>query len=130
MGVTSDQGLMMSRLDRAVHELRDQFAPQEVPVVSLLGREAEGRRRRLVVLTDHRLLVAGRRTEPVVVLSPDLCTISYDDATGRLRLEDPDQTVVLREVAPLPARLLRDLLRWRHATTPPPTRHVPLFAAG
>ncbi|HSK24187.1 MAG TPA: hypothetical protein VK906_13460 [Egicoccus sp.] len=119
----------MSRLDRAMHEARTRFAVDEVPVVCLLGREAEGRRHRLVVLTDHRLLVVGRGTEPLIELSADLTRPVYDAADRTLRLEDPTQTVVIREVEAGPAALLADLVRWRHGAPPPP-RRLTLVATG
>ena len=119
----------MSRLDRAMHEAREHFAVDEVPVVCVLGREAEGRRRRLVVLTDRRLLVVGRGTEPLIELSADLARPTYDLTVGTLRLEDPERTVTVREVEPGPAALLADLLSWRRGA-PAPARRLTLVAAG
>lgn len=119
----------MSRLDRAMHEARTHFAVDEVPVVCVLGREDEGRRHRLVVLTDRRLLVIGRRAEALVELSADLTRPVYDVADRRLRLEDPARTVSVREVDPGPAGLLADLLRWRRGASTPP-RRLTLVAAG
>lgn len=119
----------MSRLDRAMHEAREHFSVDEVPVVCVLGREAEGRRRLLVVLTDRRLLVVGRGTEPPIELSADLTRPVYEAAVGTLRLEADDRTVVVREVDPGPAALLADLLSWRRRAPTPP-RRLTLVATG
>lgn len=109
----------MSRLDRALHQARHHFADGEIPVACVLGREADGRRQRLVVLTDRRLLVTGRRTEPLVELAVDGCALRLDVRAATLQFDDPAGTVRLRDVCPISAQVLRDLLRWRHVGTPP-----------
>ena len=119
----------MSRLDRAMHEARTHFTVDEVPVVCVLGREAEGRRHRLVVLTDRRLLVVGRGTEPLIEMSADLTRPVYAVSDQTLHLEDPVRTVVIREVEAGPAALLADLLRWRRGAPTPP-RRLTLVATG
>lgn len=83
----------------------------------------------MVVLTDRRLLVVGRSSEPLVELSADLTRPVYDATDRTLRLEDPTQTVVLREVDAAPAALLADLVRWRRRT-PAPARSLTLVATG
>jgi hypothetical protein len=113
-----------------MHDAREHFAVDEVPVVCVLGREAEGRRRRLVVLTDRRLLVVGRGTEPLIELSADLTRPAYDLTDGTLRLEDPERTVTVREVEPGPATLLADLLSWRRGAPAAPARRLTMVAAG
>ena len=109
----------MSRLDRALHDVRHHLAAGEVPVVSVLGREVDGRRRRLVVLTEHRLLVAGRRTEALVAFCPDACTVAYDPVGAVLTITDASTTLSLRDVDATAAGLLQDLLRWRRRPAAP-----------
>lgn len=103
----------MSRLDRAVRRVRQHLEADEGLLASAFGLEAEGRRHRVVVVTDRRVVVGWRRGAVPDVLGMTT-TGTYDRAEGRLELTDGDHVVVLREVdRPEAERVLRVLGR-RH----------------
>jgi hypothetical protein len=101
----------------------------EVPVVCVMGREAEGRRRRLVLLTDRRILVLGRRAEAPVVVGADVVRADHDRMRGTLRLTSDGVEVGLRDVDPAAATLLVDHLRHRHTGRPGATGSLRLLTA-
>lgn len=109
----------MSRLDRAVRRVRQQHLdPDEGLLASACGLEVDGRRHRVVVVTDRRVVVAWRRGD-----TPDLlamtATGTYDRATGHLELADEDVTVALRDVDQHEAeRVVRVLGRRHHRPLP------------
>ena len=87
----------MSRVDRAVRRVRQHLAPNEYLQASAWGFEADGRRARVVVVTDHRVVVGWRRPAPPEELT--LATVAtYDRHEGLLTLVDGDTTVRLRGV--------------------------------
>lgn len=86
------------RTDHAVRRARRHLADGEVVIASALGTEADGRRRRVVLLTDQRLLVAGLRADPPVELALDGCTGAYEPGGGLLTLRQGETEIVLREV--------------------------------
>ena len=87
----------MSRIDRAVRRVRQHLDRNEYLQASAWGVEADGRRARVVVVTDHRVVVGWRRPSPPEELT--LGTVAtYDRREGRLTLVDGDTTIQLREV--------------------------------
>lgn len=103
----------MSRVDRAVRRTRQHLDRNEALLVSAWGVEADGRRARIVVVTDRRVLVAWRRPAPPQLLSP-ATTAVYDRAEGRLTLVDGDEVVRLRGVDPREGQQVVALLDRQH----------------
>lgn len=104
----------MSRIDRAVRRARQHLQAGEALLVSAWGVEADGRRHRVVVVTDQRVLVAWRRPTPPDILS-STASATYDRTDGRLTLADGDTEVRLRDVDPREGRQVVQLLDRRHA---------------
>ena len=103
----------MSRVDRAVRRVRQQLDQHEYLLASAWGVEVDGRRARVVVVTDRRVVVGWRRPSPPDVLSAT-ATAVYDRAEGRLTLLDGDATVRLRDVDPREGRQVVALLDRAH----------------
>lgn len=103
----------MSRVDRAVRRVRQHLDDNEALLVSAWGIEAEGRRHRVVVVTDQRVLVAWRRPGPPESLSATT-SATYDRLDGLLVLTDGDTVVRLRAVEPREGRQVVQLLDRRH----------------
>lgn len=103
----------MSRLDRAVHRIRQHLDRDEGLLASAMGLELEGRRHRVVVVTDRRVVVGWRRGTPPDVLSMTT-TGTYHREEGRLELVDGDQVVVLRDVDRHEAERVVGVLGRRH----------------
>lgn len=104
----------MSRVDRAVRRARQHLQPDEALLVSAWGIEADGRRHRVVVVTDQRVLVAWRRPGPPDVLSMN-ASATYDRLEGRLTLTDGESSITLRDVETREGRQVVQLLDRRHA---------------
>lgn len=104
----------MSRVDRAVRRVRQHLDRNEHLQASAWGVEAEGRRARVVVVTDQRVVVGWRRPAP-----PDELTLgtlaTYDRTEGLLTLVDGDTTVRLRGVDAREGRQVVALLDRTHA---------------
>lgn len=103
----------MSRVDRAVRRARQHLDPGEVLLVSAWGVEAEGRRARVVVVTDRRVIVGWRRPGQPDVLSVST-TASFDHAQHMLTLTDGDTVVGLRDVDPREGHQVVHLLDRAH----------------
>ena len=103
----------MGRVDRAVRRARQHLERDEVLLVSAWGVEAEGRRARVVVVTDQRVVVGWRRPGQPDVLSPST-TATFDRRERRLTLVDGDTTVALRDVDPREGQQVVGLLDRRH----------------
>lgn len=103
----------MSSIDRAVRRARQHLDDTETLLVSAWGIEAEGRRRRVVVVTEQRVLVAWRRPGSPEVLSAST-SATYDRRDGLLVLTDGDTVVRLRAVEPREGRQVVQLLDRRH----------------
>lgn len=103
----------MSSVDRAVRRTRQHLDDTETLLVSAWGIEAEGRRRRVVVVTEQRVLVAWRRPGSPEVLSAST-SATYDRRDGLLVLTDGDTVVRLRAVEPREGRQVVQLLDRRH----------------
>lgn len=99
----------MSRVDRAVRRARQHLDRNEALLASAWGVEAEGRRARVVVVTDQRVIVAWRRPSPPDEL-PRSTTATYQPADGALVLADGDRTVRLHGVDPREGRQVVALL--------------------
>ena len=106
----------MSRSDRAVQRASHHLAPGEALVASTLGREAAGRRRQVVLLTDRRLLLVGLRGEPPRALLREGCTAEYDTVGGVLTVRQGDGRLEIRDVKADSAARMITLLR-RHRST-------------
>lgn len=104
----------MSRVDRAVRRVRQHLDRNEYLQVSAWGVEADGRRARVVVVTERRVLVGWRRPAPPDELSLTTTAI-YDRAEGLLTLVDGDTTVRLRGVDAREGRQVVALLDRTHA---------------
>lgn len=103
----------MSRIDRAVRRARQHLDGSETLLVSAWGIEADGRRHRVVVVTEQRVVVAWRRPGPPEILSAST-TATYDRLDGLLTLTDGDSVVRLRAVEPREGRQVVQLLDRRH----------------
>lgn len=95
-------GLLERGRRRALRELHD----GEVVVASLTGIEADGRRRRFVLVTDRRVLVGSARGDGPVELDLDDLVASFETSGGLLTLRRDGTEVVLRDVDEVPARAL------------------------
>lgn len=104
----------MSRLDRAMRRVRQHLDRDEGLLASAEGVEDEGRRHRVVVVTDRRVVVGWRRGAPPDVLSMTT-TGTYDRSDERLELVDGDRVVVLRQVDRHQADQVLRVLGRRHA---------------
>lgn len=105
----------MSRVDRAVRRARQHLDHDEVLLVSAWGSEADGRRARVVVVTDRRVVVGWRRPTPPDVLSA-ATRARYDRTGRRLTLVDGDGDVIveLRDVDHREGQQVAALLDRRH----------------
>jgi hypothetical protein len=88
----------MSRTDRAVRRTGHHLVADEALVASALGREVDGRRRQVVVMTDKRVLVVGLRAEPPAVLVREGCRAEYDATGGLLTFKQGDRELMVRDV--------------------------------
>jgi hypothetical protein len=98
---------------RAVRHARASLAPDEGIVAAVTGREADGRRRLLVLLTDRRLLVTSLRGGEPRVLDPDRTRAELDPTGALLTLRGEDDEVVVRDTDPHAAQQLGQLLAAR-----------------
>jgi len=101
----------MSRVDQLVRRARRHLDGGEALLASAVGIEDGGRRRRIVLVTDRRVVVAWSRPAPPVVL-PAGCSARYDH--DRLVLAAKDVEVVVTAVDPADARQIVGLLAQRH----------------
>lgn len=79
-------------------------------MASAVAIEDEGRRRQVVVVTDHRVLVTGLRGDASVEFPLDGSTCDYQRNGGRLTLRHDDLELTLREVDELASRTVQTLL--------------------
>lgn len=106
----------MNRTDRAVRRASHHLAEGEALIASTLGREADGRRRQVVLLTDRRVLLVGLRGEPPIALLREGCAAEYDTIGGVLTVRQGDRSVEIRDVRADAAARVITLLR-RHRST-------------
>jgi hypothetical protein len=103
----------MSRVDRAVSRASRHLAGGEVLVASAMGVEEEGRRRRVVLLTDRRLLVTSLRTDAPTELPLDGTRIHHDPGELRLTVTNGERELVVRDVDAADAQHLAGTLGQR-----------------
>lgn len=103
----------MARTYRGARRVQHLLEDAEAIVTSLTGAEVDGRRGRVVLLTDRRLLVGWLRDQPPLELDPDAVAGSYERSGRLLTLQQGRDQVTLRAVDELAARALLDLLRHR-----------------
>lgn len=106
----------MSRTDRAVRRASHHLGVGEALITSALGREVDGRRQQLVLLTDRRVLLVGFRGEAPIALLREGCAAEYDTVGGVLHIRRGDRQFELRDVPSDVAARLITLLR-RHRLT-------------
>lgn len=104
----------MSRIDRAVRRTRQHLDRDEGLLASAWGREVDGRRHRVVLVTDRRVVVGWRRPAPPDELSMTT-SATYHASEGRLELADGDHVVELRDVEPDEGRRVARLTDRRYA---------------
>jgi hypothetical protein len=100
-------------IDRALRRAQPHLVDGEGIVATALGIEADGRRRQVVILTDRRLLVVGRRGETPREFDPDGTAGSFDPSGDLLTFVNGDDEIVLRGVDARGARQLLGLLSAR-----------------
>lgn len=108
----------MGLLDRGIRRALRHLDDGEVVVASLTGIEADGRRRRFVVVTGHRVLVGSARGEEPVDHSLDEVDAHYDRRGGRLTLQTRESETVLRDVDELAVRALVEVVAQYRRPTP------------
>lgn len=99
---------------------------------SLVGYEQGGRRRRVVLATDRRIVIAPTRPAPPLEISyEELSDVSGADGTLALVAQDGERTLVERIADETALHLVVDLLRGHagvpaghHAPRPPKVRIV------
>lgn len=119
------------RDDHGVQRAWRQLDAGEVVLTSAVGIEADGRRRRIVLLTDRRIVIVWRRGGPPLVLGYAGATCGYDRRGGLLTLVSGDDEVVLRDVEEAVGRTVVSLVTSRREvaaraprTDPPPTVRI------
>lgn len=100
----------MSRVDQLVRRARRHLDGGEALLASAVGVEDGGRRRRVVLVTDRRVVVAWTRPSPPVLL-PHGCQAQYEH--DRLVLTTDDVEVAVTAVDPRDARQVIALLSQR-----------------
>lgn len=104
--------------DRLIRRAMQHLAPTEGLMASLLGHEEGGRRRHVVLATDHRVLIAPVRLSPPTELGyPRLATAAAVDNALVLTATDGERYVVERVTEPHRLSLMVELLRG-HAGEP------------
>lgn len=104
----------MSRVDRAVRRAHRHLEEAEALLASAAGLEADGRRRRAVVVSDRRVVVTWTRGGPPDSIPLPGCLATFDPNGSLLTLGDDDVQVTLRDVDPTDARQVVDLVtHWR-----------------
>jgi hypothetical protein len=104
----------MGRDDRGVHRARRWLEAGELVLASASGREPDGRRRRIVLLTERRIVVAWHRGGPAVELGYAATAGRYE-RDGRLVLVAGGEEHVLREVDAHVARTIVSLITTRRS---------------
>ncbi len=106
--------------DRNVPRVRRHLKDGEVLVSSVAGVEADGRRRRLVVVTDRRICISWFRGGPPVEFGLEGAEAEFDPTGRLLTVRQGDEEVMLRDVDEMAARALVELLScYRHRSPRP-----------
>jgi hypothetical protein len=103
----------MARTDRGVRRARRHLTPDELVMASAVALEEEGRRRQVVVVTDHRVLITGLRGDTSVEFPLDGSTCRYQRTGGRLTLRHEDRELTVRAIDELSSRTIQTLLEAR-----------------
>lgn len=122
----------MGSTDRAVRRASRHLGAQEALVASAVGREVDGRRCQVVLLTDRRIIVAGLRSEPPSELDLGVCVASFDAVGGLLSIVQGDQEMMVRQIEPGAAgRIITHLATRRRQRAADPTSmgHVRVLPA-
>jgi hypothetical protein len=118
----------MSWADGVVRRASRKLADGETLIVSIPAFEADGRRRRIVLVTDRRVLVVGLRKEPTLDF-PLSAACSYDRTGGLLTFTTGGDEVAIRDVDEIAGRSIVEFLGTRQVrrtniasvrTRPPP----------
>lgn len=125
----------MSRDDRSVRRARRFMEPEEALVASAVGYEHDGRRRRVVLLTDRRVLITDPRAEHPLELGLTTASAAYEPDGGLLELhQDGRPHTVLRDVEAAAATQIVALLTSHRTMSTdalaPRVRHVHLRPHG
>ncbi len=117
----------MGLIDRGVRRALHGLASDEMVVASLCGHEADGRRRRFVLVTDRRILVGSARGDAPLDLPLPGTSAGFDRAGRLLSLRRDAEEVVLRDVDELAARAVVEVvMRYRR----PSPQAAPTSVAG
>ena len=100
----------MGLLDRAIRRALRDLDDGEVVVASLTGLEAEGRRRRFIVVTGRRMLIGSARGDAPTEFALHTVTARFDRSARRLSIEADGSATTLREVDELAARALAEVV--------------------
>jgi hypothetical protein len=100
----------MGLLDRGIRRALRDLDDGEVVVASLTGLEAEGRRRRFIVVTGHRMLIGSARGDEPTELALHSVTARFDRGARRLSIDAGESETTLREVDELAARALVEVV--------------------
>jgi hypothetical protein len=108
------------RVDGSVRRLERYLGTDEFVLASFGGREAGGRRRRVLVVTSDRVLITWVRGDvpEEFDLGGVVCRYEARDATFTLR--QGDREVALQEVDEMAARVVVQLLEQHHRWAPRP----------
>jgi len=82
-------------------------------MASAVAIEDDGRRRQVLVVTDHRVLVTGLRGDASVEFPLDGSTCDYRRTGGRLTLRHDGRELTVRGVDELAGRTVQTLLEAR-----------------
>jgi hypothetical protein len=110
----------VSRVDGSVRRVERYLAADEFVLASFGGRETDGRRRRLLVVTSDRVLVTWVRGEAPEQFDLAGVVCGYDAKDGTFTLRQADREVALREVDETSARIVVQLLEQHHRWAPRP----------
>lgn len=103
----------MSHVDRAVRRARRHLDGGEALVASAVGRELEGRRGRVVLVTDRRVVVAWNRAAPPDAFPVTACSASHDRDRANLTVGDGESSITVTGVDPADAdQIVGVLSRW------------------
>jgi hypothetical protein len=110
----------VARVDGSVRRVERYLATDEFVLASFGGREAGGRRRRVLVVTSDRVLVTWARGDAPEEFDLGGVACRYDVRDATFVLRQGDREVVLGEVAEMAARVVVQLLEQHHRWAPRP----------
>ena len=113
---------MPMRPHRHVARAQRHLDPGEPVLASAVGRELAGRRGRVVLVTNTRVVVAWTRAAPSEELSLLDCTATYDSGMRILTLDDGATLLSIGDVDPHAARSVVECLA--HHDRPPVVERI------